>query len=180
MKTALLVLSLGATLAACAMSPMSPTKSVDNASLPEAVRIPAGNEMAMHTTGRGELTYECRDKKDMAGPPEWAVVGPTATLYGPGDKAVGKYYAGPTWESVDGSKVTAKQVAVAPNGNGNIPLQLVKADPATGAGAMQGVSFIQRLNTVGGVAPVAACDMATKGQRREVAYSADYVFYRAR
>ena len=29
-------------------------------------------------------------------------------------KTVGKYYAGPTWEAADGSKVTGKQVAVAP------------------------------------------------------------------
>ena len=45
------------------------------------------------------------------------------------------------------------------------------------SGAMSGVSYIQRLNTKGGVAPALACDAATKGQRRQVAYEADYVFY---
>ena len=77
---------------------------------------------------------------------------------------VGKYYAGPTWEAADGSKVTGKQVAVAPAAPGNIPLQLVKADPAMGAGAMTGVSYIQRLNTKGGVAPATACDADGQGQ----------------
>jgi hypothetical protein len=61
---------------------------------------------------------------------------------------------------------------------GNIPLQLVKADPAMGKGAMTGVSYIQRLETKGGVAPVAACDMATKGTKQQVGYQAKYVFYK--
>ena len=34
------------------------------------------------------------------------------------------------------TKLTATQVAVAPNGTGNIPLQLVKANPASGMGAV--------------------------------------------
>ena len=102
---------------------------------------------------------------------------PVATLYGADEQVVGKYYAGPTWEASDGSKITGKQVAVAPASPGSIPLQLVKAEPAMGAGAMNGVSYIQRLNTKGGVAPAMACDAAGKGQRQQVAYEADYVFY---
>jgi hypothetical protein len=150
----------------------------DNATLPEAVRVPAGQMQVMSTTGVGEITYECREKKDMAGQHEWAFVGPVATLYNAERKTVGKYYAGPTWEAADGSKVTGKQVAVAPASPGNIPLQLVKAEPAMGSGAMTGVSYIQRLNTKGGVAPSTPCDAAGKGQRQVVAYEADYVFYR--
>ena len=48
-----------------------------------------------------------------------------------------------------------------------------------GAGAMMGVAYIQRLSTKGGVAPAAACDAMAKGQRKTVAYEADYVFYGA-
>ena len=171
-----LITAAVAVLSACAGSPLMMMK-VDNATLPEAVRVPAGQKVLMTTTGVGELTYECREKKDMAGQHEWAFVGPVATLYGAERKAVGRYYAGPTWEATDGSKVTGKQVAVAPSSPGNIPLQLVKAEPAMGNGAMTGVSYIQRLNTKGGVAPVSACDAASKGQRQQVAYEADYVFY---
>ena len=100
-----------------------------------------------------------------------------ATLYSGDKRSVGKYYAGPTWEAADGSKVTGKQVAVSPAAPGNIPLQLVKTDPAMGSGAMTGVTYIQRLNTKGGVAPSMACDAASKGKRQQVAYEADYVFY---
>lgn len=169
------VLALSALLGACSTPSMM--KPVDNATLPEAVRVPAGLRQTMATTGIGEITYECREKKDMAGAYEWVFVAPVATLYTRDRQAVGKYYAGPTWESRDGSKVTGKQLAVAPGGAGNIPLQLVKAEPATGMGAMQGVAYIQRLNTKGGVAPAAACDAASKGARQQVAYEADYVFY---
>jgi hypothetical protein len=167
-----------ALLSACAAGPsMMAMKPVDNATLPEAVRVPAGAKQTMATTGVGEITYECREKATMAGAHEWVFVAPVATLYGADKKMVGKYYAGPTWEAADGSKVTGKQVAVAPAMAGSIPLQLVKAEPAMGMGAMQGVSYIQRLNTKGGVAPAAACDAATKGKRQQVAYEADYVFY---
>ena len=163
-----------------ACSPMPPVRSatlVDNSALPAVVRVPPGEVQKMSTVGSGEITYECREKKDMAGQHEWAFVGPVATLYGTDRKAVGKYYAGPTWEAADGSRISGKQVAVAPANPGNIPLQLVKADAAMGAGAMAGVSYIQRLNTKGGVAPMTPCDATSKGKRQQVAYEADYVFY---
>jgi len=40
-------------------------------------------------------------------------------------------------------------------------------------------SYIQRINTVGGLAPAAQdCDAGTAGQQREIPYSADYVFFK--
>ena len=152
--------------------------ATDNASLPEPVRVPAGHVETMETVGVGEITYECREKKDMAGAFEWVFVAPVAVLNDMQKKAVGKYYAGPTWEANDGSKVTGKQVAVAPASAGNIPLQLVKAEPAMGKGAMTDISYIQRLETKGGVAPAATCDMSTKGAKQQVKYEAKYVFYK--
>ena len=171
MKTYALI-ATAAVLSACASAPMtSPMTAmampgIDNAALPEPVRVPAGQKMRMMATGVGDLSYECRAKKDMAGQYEWVFVGPVANLMSSDRKTVGKYYAGPTWESTDGSKITGKQVAVAPGGSGNIPLQLVKTDPAMGAGAMNGVTYIQRLNTKGGVAPTTACDAAGMGKSR--------------
>jgi hypothetical protein len=164
------------TLVACAMQPQTMVRQDD---LPASIRVPDGHRAFMHTVGTGELTYECREKKDMAGAFEWAFVGPVATLTDPRGQTVGKYYAGPTWETTDGSKVSGKQLAVSPHKPGSIPLQLVQAGPATGAGAMQGVSYIQRLKTEGGAAPALPCGSAEKGQRQRVNYKADYVFHRA-
>ena len=147
--------------------------------VPAPIAVPAGNKVSMRTVGVGELTYECREKQGAAGTFEWTFVAPTATLWDANrSNAVGKYYGGPTWESNDGSKVTGKQLAIAPAKEGAIPLQLVQAAPATGNGSMQGVTYIQRLNTVGGVAPKEPCAASSAGQRRQVKYEADYVFYK--
>ena len=168
-------------IAACAsMSPMMPTYS--QAALPAAVQVPSGNKVAMETVGVGEITYQCSARKDMAGQYEWVFVGPDAKLNDRGGKQVGKYYGPPaTWESMDGSRLTAVQVAVAPNTGmaGSIPLQLVKANPAMGAGAMQGVTYIQRVDTRGGVAPAMPCTAGNINSKQIVKYQADYIFYKA-
>ena len=107
-------------------------------------------------------------------------VGPDAKLNDRSGKQVGKYYGPPaTWDSMDGSRLTATQVAVAPSGMGNIPSQLVKANPAMGSGAMSGVTYIQRVATQGGVAPATPCASANVGDRQVVKYQADYIFYKA-
>ena len=166
-------------LAACgSMSPMQAMYS--QAGLPAAVQVPAGNKVAMETVGVGEITYQCSPKKDMAGQFEWVFAGPDAKLMDRGGKQVGKYFGPPaTWENMDGSKVTATQVAVSPAATGNIPMQLVKANPAMGAGAMTGVTYIQRVSTQGGVAPAMACGASNLGARQVVQYQADYIFYKA-
>ena len=166
-------------LAACgSMSPMQPMYS--QANLPATVQVPAGNKVAMETVGVGEITYQCSPKKDMAGQFEWVFVGPDAKLNDRSGKQVGKYYGPPaTWESMDGSKLTATQIAVAPNGTGNIPSQLVKGNPAMGSGAMSGVTYIQRVDTKGGVAPAMACAAGNVGAKEIVKYQADYIFYKS-
>ena len=68
---------------------------------------------------------------------------------------------------------------MAPAKPGSIPLQLVKANPAMGSGAMTGVSFVQRVATVGGVAPALPCDAASAGRKEVVKYQADYIFWKA-
>jgi hypothetical protein len=134
----------------------------------------------METVGVGQIAYECRASANTAGQFEWVFVGPDARLNNRAGVQVGKYYGPPaTWESNDGSRLTAVQVAVAPGTSGAIPLQLVKGNPAVGAGSMQGVSYIQRVNTSGGVAPALPCAAGNAGGRQVVPYSADYIFYKA-
>ncbi|MCY1537084.1 hypothetical protein D9M68_725690 [compost metagenome] len=134
----------------------------------------------METVGAGDITYECRAKANMAGQFEWVFVGPDARLMDRSGKQVGTYYGPPaTWQSMDGSRFTGTQVAVAPAAAGNIPMQLVKANPAMGSGAMTGVTYVQRVATVGGVAPAMACGATNMGSKQIVKYQADYIFYKA-
>ncbi|WP_421683228.1 DUF3455 domain-containing protein [Stutzerimonas urumqiensis] len=149
--------------------------------VPDAVKVPDGHTISMETVGVGQITYECQAKADMPGEMAWVFIGPKAVLNDRSGKQVGTYYGPPaTWEAQDGSKVTGTQVAVAPADKGNIPYQLVKANPAEGQGAMEGVSYIQRKATKGGVAPMKPCTAANKGERQIVDYQADYLFWAAK
>ncbi len=174
-----LAASAVALISACASSPMM-MKPFDQAGLPAAVQVPAGNKVFWETVGVGEITYECRAKAGAAGQFEWVFVGPDAKLNDRGGKQVGKYYGPPaTWEGMDGVKLTATQVAVAPGAAGSIPLQLVKANPASGMGMVSGTTYIQRVATMGGVAPATPCAAGNMGARQIVKYQADYIFWRA-
>lgn len=176
---ATLTLSAVLALTACASQMSAPAMPFSQAGLPAAVQVPAGHKVVLETVGVGQITYECRAKKDMTGH-EWVFAGPDARLLDRQGRQVGKYYGPPaTWESQDGSKLTATQLAVAPAAAGSIPLQLVKANPATGMGAMQGVTYIQRVATQGGVAPAAVCGASQQGTRQTVHYQADYIFWKA-
>ena len=156
----------------------SQTRAGSQDSLPAAVRVPSGNRVAMETVGVGEIAYQCREKQGAGGTYEWIFAGPKATLSARDGTTVGSYYGPPaTWESKDGSKLTGTQVAVAPAGSGNIPYQLVKANPAMGNGAMTGVTYIQRVATRGGVAPMLTCSAANAGFNEIVRYQADYIFW---
>ncbi len=165
-------------LTACASMGNAPVFS--QASLPDAVKVPGGHAVMMETAAAGDITYECRVKAAMPGQYEWVFVGPDAGLKDRSGQVVGRYFGPPaTWESKDGSKVTGAQLAVAPANPGSIPLQLVKANPAMGSGGMQGTSYIQRVNTQGGVAPATPCTASAIGQKQVVKYQADYIFWRA-
>ena len=167
-----------ALLSACASAPVMPPFLQDG--LPDAVRVPTDHKVAMETVGVGQITSECRAKAGTSGAFERVFVGPDAVLNSRANQAVGKYYGPPaTWESGDGSKITGAQLAVSPSPAGNIPIQLVKANPASGQGAMQGVTYIQRVATRGGVATGSACAAASVGKREIVKYQADYIFWKA-
>ncbi len=172
--------SLSVLLGACAGMNNSPSTTTAAPSVPAAIAVPGGNRLAFTLKGSGLLNYECRAKADAPSAFEWALVSPDAALRDDRDALVGKYYGGPTWEHADGSKVTGKQLAVSPSpAAGNIPWQLVQAAPTTRAGFMSGVTYIQRINTNAGVAPAEPCSAATAATRKQVRYSADYLFFRA-
>ena len=149
------------------------------AQAPGAITPPGDQKAAFTLSATGDLSYECKAVDDKPGTYAWTFVGPNATLWDAGKKEAGRYYAGPTWESADGSKVTGTQRAVAPGAAGAIPLQLVEVTTASGDGVMAGVTYIQRLKTVGGIAPTTpACAAGNVGAKTTVPYSADYVFFK--
>ncbi|MDO9003683.1 MAG: DUF3455 domain-containing protein [Aquabacterium sp.] len=180
-STTALAITCVALLSACSnMSPMAMDKPFSQDGLPDAVKVPAGHQVALQSVGVGEITYECRAKADALGAFAWVFVGPQADLMSRSGSKLGTYFGPPaTWAALDGSKITGTQLAVAPAGMGNIPSQLVKANPAVGSGAMSGISYIQRVATQGGVAPASVCDGSAVGRKEVVKYQADYIFWKA-
>jgi len=59
---------------------------------------------------------------------------------------------------------------------GAVPWLLLQATSNMGTGAFSDVTFVQRLNTAGGVAP-GGCDATTANTDTRVPYSADYYFF---
>jgi len=132
----------------------------------------------MIVPAKGVQIYECRAKKDQVGEYEWAFVAPEADLFDARGIRIGRHYAGPHWESTDGSKIlgTVKERIDAPMANA-IPWLLLAARSVGPEGSFSKVTSIQRVNTVGGVAPRAGCSQATAGAPARIDYTADYYFF---
>ncbi len=132
---------------------------------PRAVRVPPGNRLVARLDGQGVQVYQCN-----AG--GWAFLEPVAQLSDGTSTAI--HFRGPSWESPqDGSLVEAATVASSPVA-GAIPELLLQATGTRGDGIFGNVTYVQRLDTTGGLAPTTSC---ADGQTRGVPYTAEYRFY---
>ncbi len=174
------IAALSLALAACAAD-TSVAQADDNLSIPPEIAVPAGNQIVLIARGFGSQDYECR--ADASGALAWTFRAPQALLFADDGTLVARHFggidvdlpAGVYWQStLDGSRVHSGRVVAVPN-PGAIPLLRVEAADHAGEGIFADVSFIQRLDTVGGVGPTGACPRA--GLLRIVPYSATYVFY---
>ena len=95
---------------------------------------------------------------------------------------IGRHLAGPTWEVLeDGSTVIGTLIEKAPAPDaGDIPWLLLQRKAGAGKGRFSKVTYIQRVDTEGGIAPPGGCDKARQGQEVRVKYKATYVFYGAK
>jgi Protein of unknown function (DUF3455) len=146
--------------------------SAASAQVPPALAAP-GESAVVTLHAEGAQVYECKTGSD--GKLAWAFREPIATLLLDG-KTVGRHYAGPNWEHVDGSAVVGKVVANAPGKTASdIPWLKLEVTAHRGSGLLSGVTTVQRINTVGGV-HTGACDKA--GAFHSAPYATDYVFLR--
>lgn len=135
------------------------------------VQVPAGNQLAFHVYARGVQIYKWNGTT-------WSFVAPMATLFASPNYhgQVGIHYAGPTWESNSGSKVVASRVGDCTPDSTAIPWLRLQATLTEGPGIFGCVSFIQRVNTTGGLMPTTPG--SSVGETMEVPYTAEYFFYR--
>ena len=143
-----------------------------SAQVPAAIAAP-GETAVVALHAEGAQVYECKAGSD--GKLAWAFREPIATLVLDG-KTVGRHYAGPSWEHMDGSAVVGKAAGNAPGKTASdIPWLKLEVTAHRGNGTLSGVSTVQRINTAGGVHS-GACDKA--GAFHSAPYAADYVFLR--
>jgi hypothetical protein len=144
--------------------------------IPAALAVPEGNRLGFVLYGDGVQIYDC--KLGAAGALAWVFRAPEADLLWHGH-VVGTHYVGPTWEGRDGSTVVGTRVNGVSVDASAIPWLLLQGTAHTGSGPMAKVTYIQRLETVGGLAPTSGCDDAHAGAVAEVEYTATYAFYEA-
>jgi Protein of unknown function (DUF3455) len=162
-----------ATLLTAASAGVSP--SVGAQEIPPQLEPSANERLLLQVHAKGDQIYVCKSDGSQFG---WALRAPDAELFEKNGKAIGKHFAGPSWEANDGSRVTGKAVANSPSPDANsVPWLLVRAVSHQGSGVLSRVTTIQRINTRGGKAPASGCDASHLGQEVRVPYSGDYRFY---
>lgn len=146
--------------------------------VPENLKPAADQVLAFELKGTGVQVYECRATKEDPTRFAWTLKGPQADLVDATGKKVGKHYAGPTWEGLDGSKVVGEvQAKDTTQSAGSIPWLLLTARSNSGEGLFGRVKSIQRLDTSGGAAPADGASKAQEGMVIQVPYQATYAFY---
>jgi Protein of unknown function (DUF3455) len=190
------VTTLGITLT-FALPHAAHAQTVTPPPVPANIQVPAPNQAFLLGRAFGTQNYVCQPV-DALGRVAWTLFTPQATLFGDQDEQLTTHFFSPNpfenqlvraaWQdSRDTSTFWGRVIASSLDPNfvspGAIPWLLieragVQAGP-TGGATLAGTTFIQRLNTEGGVAPSTGCNVPTDlGRKAFIPYTADYFFYK--
>jgi Protein of unknown function (DUF3455) len=161
--------------------------------VPTDIQVPEGNQAFLIGHGDGTQNYVCSPGKSV-GQVVWTLFTPRATLFDDDGGQLTSHFFSPnpgevnnpvraTWQdSQDSSTVWAKanaSVVVDPTAVPWVLLEVVGKEVGPTGGATLFGTFIQRVNTVGGIAPTTGCDTTSDlGAKAFMPYTADYVFYK--
>jgi hypothetical protein len=162
--------------------------------VPTDIQVPAGNEAFLVGRGVGTQNYVCVPSPSI-GHVNWTLFTPQAALFNDQREQIITHFFSPnpdeggsvvraTWEdSRDTSTIWARatgSASVSPNAITWVRLEVVGAEVGpTGGNSLSGTTFVQRLNTVGGLAPSTDCNLPTDiGNKAFVPYTADYFFFK--
>lgn len=174
----------------------STAPSVQAQTVPASIQPPAGSVAFLRGRADGTQNYICLQTPTATA---WTFIGPQATLFNRLGGQITTHFLSPnpveggtaraTWQSsFDTSAVWARAIAsstdpafVEPNAIPWLLLQVVgsRVGP-TGGRTLTRTTFIQRLETSGGVAPSSGCSSEDVGKLAFVPYRATYVFYTER
>ena len=139
----------------------------------ELLAAPQGHEVASRVYAVGVQIYRWNGSS-------WGFVAPEAGLFASKNYRglIGTHYGGPTWESVSESLVASSATTAIPctPDPTAIPWLRLTALASSGPGIFEGVTYIQRVNTVGGIRPI---EPGTEvGQQARIPYTTEYYFYK--
>ena len=168
----IVALCVAAGAVACSDDAISPAPLVaPNLGTCTNLQVPGNVQIATRTFATGVQIYRWDGGL-------WVLMSPSAVLTSDSahTRTVGVHYQGPTWEGLDGSKVTATAAANCTPDAGSIAWLLLNATATSAPGVFNGVTHIHRVNTVGGRPPATAG--ASVGALVSVAYTTEYFFYK--
>jgi hypothetical protein len=145
--------------------------------LPEVcgrIAAPEGTHVVFHVFAVGVQIYHWNGTA-------WVFFNPAAILYADAghQSEVGIHFGtptGPAWQTTSGSMVIEQRVDGCTPDPTAIQWVLLHTLTSQGGGVLQDVSFVQRVNTVAGIAPTEPG--AFVGEERQMPYTAEYVFYK--
>ena len=177
----------------CALPDAAQAQTITPPAVPPGLEVPEGNEAFRVGHAFGTQNYVCLPV-DSIGHVGFTLFTPEATLLGEQDEQLTTHFFSPnpveggvvraTWEdSVDTSFVWARALASAtvdPKAITWVLLQTAGTQVGpTGGTTLAETTFVQRVNTRGGLAPATGCDLPKDiGTKRFVPYKADYFFYK--
>jgi len=154
---------------------------------------PSGVRKLFELRATGVQIYVCELRREQQNEASfgWAFSRPEAVLLDASGKRAGQHGKGPSWGERagrhdirpswalnDGSQiegeVTAQKASPQPDA---IPWLLLKVISHSGTGKLEPVTFVRRVDTIGGVAPQGGCDSAHAEEEKRVPYNANYEFF---
>ena len=145
--------------------------------VPDSIQAPDDVANLFGALASGYQIYRCEANAE--GRYRWALKSPDAALYDDQGNTFGSHYAGPVWQSNDGSHIVGEVIAkvASPNDANAVAWLLVRVKARRGDGIFNNITYVNRVNTEGGQAPQDTCNETRLGDEYRARYSAVYYFY---
>lgn len=143
--------------------------------VPGAIRPDSGHSPYLTAHAQGYQIYQCVLNN---GAYDWTLQGPKAHLADDKGHDLGLHDYGPVWQDRQGGRITGKAIRKLDRDiQSALPWLLVQITARWGKGDFTRASFVNRINTFGGLPPSLTCNGNRLGSEKKVPYRADYVFY---
>jgi hypothetical protein len=159
-----------------APAPAAETPTRPSLGLFSKIRAPSEVEPAFELAASGVQIFRCEQDKDGY---HWAFRQPEAELRDARGQVVGHHGANYSFEHVDGSRLLGTIVGYDSAPSDDAVGWLLLRTQSFGQGQLDKVSYVQRVDTAGGMRPP-QCPADQVNQILRVPFSAKFIFYRPR